>query len=822
MKYVLCVVLLCSQFFFQVHAAQQTEASKVLYLGPLPHLQSQTLKQSGKADEIRSSLLAQLEQQYLPVAGQKVSLFGNTLQWRTLTPAEAAQAGPGVWFTQLQHNSWWQGELNVSGLGDSVAYINYRKLPAVTAQKISFSAGYQQLVIFSDGLKTTDTDIASVKLQLTSDSNVRFELSQQETLNNRLLTNAETISQLALSADGSVALLSFSGRSDAADKAIERTELRDIASNSIIQSWAGQVLRQPQFSPDGRYLSFIADNSIQLLNLHNWQSSAILRNQKDIGAYRWLPDSQSLIFSWNTPDNSKDARAKRYREMEDRWRGFRDTSRLYQLDIQSGLIRPLTTDAQSSYLADIRADGKRVLLTQRRYTREEAPHSSTAVLELDLATLALHEIGEFRFLNQVQYYQNQLLVVAGPSFADNAGVNLQAEVIPNDYDGQLYLMSLDGKTVKALSKEFKPAISSAATSRHGDILLQVTEQDRNVLYFYDLKKARFTKTAHELDVVEKVVMADNRNATVLAIGSSVSAPQQLVQADSGSRKGRVLYNTAAQYQHIRLGEVKDYTFTNSNGELIEGRYYLPPDFDASKEYPLIVYYYGGTTPVSRAFTGRYPFHHWAANDYVVYVLQPRGTIGYGQDFSALHVNAWGDYTADDIIEGTRSFVKAHPFINDKKIGNAGASYGGFMTMYLATKTDLFAASISHAGISSLSSYWGQGWWGFSYSGLASRGSFPWNNKELYVEHSPLFNADKVTTPLLLITGDSDVNVPAGESHQMYTALKLLGKDVALVEIPGEDHHILDREKRYVWWDHLLAWFDRHLKDQPQWWDDLNK
>lgn len=821
MKYLFSLVLLCGSLFFSVNAAQ-SEAGKVLYLGPLPHLESAVLQQSGKADGIRQSLLAQLEPQAVPVAGDKVSLFGSTISWREMTPAAAADAGPGVWFVQLQHDRWWQARLTVDGLASPVAYLNYRKLDSVSNQTLKAAAGYQQLVLFTDGAAKNDK-AQPVKLQLTGDEQpAAFVLTAKETVNNRLLTNAETITQLALSDDGAMALLGFSARSDVADKNLVRTELRDVASNSIIQSWPQQSLRQPQFSPDGQYLSFIADNSIELLNLRNWQTHTLLANQKNLGQYRWLPDSKSIVFSWTVPFDAKNAKAKRYREMEDRWRGFRDISRLYQVDIQSGFIRTLTTDSSSSFLQDIRADGKKLLLTQRRFAREEAPHSNTFLAELDLTSLDVREIGEYRFLNQVQYYQNQLLVLAGPSFADNAGVTLAEGTLANDYDGQLYLMSLDGKQVKALSREFKPAINDVLTNKRGQILVQVTEQDRSLLYYYDLKKERFTKTLHGLDVTERVALAGNGDATVLAVGSTVSAPQQLVQADRGSRKARVLYSSAEQYKHVRLGEVKDYQFTNSTGDIIDGRYYLPPDFDASKKYPLIVYYYGGTTPVNRQFTGRYPFHHWAANDYVVYVLQPRGTIGYGQAFSALHVNAWGDYAADDIIEGTHAFVKAHPFINEQKIGNIGASYGGFMTMYLATKTDLFAASVSHAGISSISSYWGQGWWGFGYSGIASRGSFPWNNRDLYVEHSPLFNADKVTTPLLLITGDSDVNVPPGESHQMYTALKLLGKDVALVEIPGEDHHIIDREKRYVWWDHLLGWFDFYLKDQPAWWEDLNK
>ncbi|MEL7388112.1 MAG: prolyl oligopeptidase family serine peptidase, partial [Pseudomonadota bacterium] len=182
--------------------------------------------------------------------------------------------------------------------------------------------------------------------------------------------------------------------------------------------------------------------------------------------------------------------------------------------------------------------------------------------------------------------------------------------------------------------------------------------------------------------------------------------------------------------------------------------------------------------------------------------------------------AWGEYTANDIIDGTKAFLDKYNFVDSKRVGNLGASYGGFMTMLLATKTDMFSASIAHAGISNITSYWGQGWWGYLYSAEASKNSYPWNNPSLYSQHSPVFHADKVTTPLLLLHGDSDTNVPVGESHNMYTALKLLGKDVDLIEYKGADHQIFARDKRFDWWNTMLAYFDKNLKDQPQWWQYL--
>ena len=143
-----------------------------------------------------------------------------------------------------------------------------------------------------------------------------------------------------------------------------------------------------------------------------------------------------------------------------------------------------------------------------------------------------------------------------------------------------------------------------------------------------------------------------------------------------------------------------------------------------------------------------------------------------------------------------------------------------MTMVLGSKTDLFSALISHAGISALSSYWGVGDWGYTYSAVATANSYPWNRKDIYVGHSPLFMAERYKTPLLLLHGDIDNNVPPGESYQMFAALKLLGKDVALVTFKGQQHWILEYGKRVQWMKTIIAWYDKHLKNQPQYWQHL--
>ena len=202
------------------------------------------------------------------------------------------------------------------------------------------------------------------------------------------------------------------------------------------------------------------------------------------------------------------------------------------------------------------------------------------------------------------------------------------------------------------------------------------------------------------------------------------------------------------------------------------------------------------------------------------MLQPSGSTGFGQDFSALHVNGWGKDAIEDIIVATRAFLAAHPMADPARVGCIGASYGGYTTMLLQTRTDLFKTAISHAGISSITSYWGEGYWGYSYNTGAARGSYPWSRKDIFVEQSPVYRADQFRNSILLLHGAADTNVPVGESLQYYAALKLLGKDVELVLVEGQDHWIVDYRKRVQWHETIMAWFDARLKDQPGAWKNL--
>ena len=796
-----------------------TTIDEVLSLSGLPMSKGQ-LDDSTKTEAIERTIYGHLARQSRPGTDRRVSLFGQTLDWTTsapsLTPAETLT----VWMLPIEVDRFVEGKLALEGLAGIAAYMDGEKLSIDESRiELALPPGIHDLWMIHAGAEADAEPAVRFEGKAEHDRiGVRVDAATHVTAER--LTNAQTVSRLQISPDGERLALWFSGRDDAADLSLSRLEIRDIDSEEVVRAWTDDVPGSLLWSPDSRTLALKQGNNLWL-HPRDRSPRLLIANHEHLGDFVWHPDGESLLFSWTAPEEDSNEQRRRIRSLEDRWANERDNSQLFEVDAASGLIRPLTDEDVDVNLLDVDPEGKRLLLSQRIIDYGEPPHSLFRLIELNLDDLSQREITQLRMISGALFADDGYWLLSGPGLPGADGATTEAPLIPNEYDTQLYRLSTDGETVRSVSRELDPSIGSAHRLPGGDLLLSVTRGEGTALVRFDAGQERFEDVDTGFEVMEQFSASEGRRVKVAVRGTGAVEPQRVHLLDLDRDRREVLIDSRqTEYADVELGDVRDWAFNNAAGDEIEGRYYLPPGFDPEQRYPMIVYYYGGTVPVQRAFTGRYPFNLWAAKGYVVYVLQPRGTVGYGQEFSALHVNAWGKYTADDIIEGTQKFLAAHDFVDPERVGNMGASYGGFMTMYLATLTDIYAASISHAGISTLTSYWGEGWWGYGYSGIASRGSFPWNNRELYVEQSPIYNADKITTPLLLVTGDSDTNVPPGESDTMFTALKLLDREVELVEFPGEDHWILDREKRYVWWDTMLAWFDRHLKNQPEWWSHL--
>lgn len=554
------------------------------------------------------------------------------------------------------------------------------------------------------------------------------------------------------------------------------------------------------------------------------KEEVILQNIPEQG-FRWSPNEDYLIYYPQEEGIKENGPLRRIVSPEDRIPNTRNRSFLAKYTLATGVSERLTYGNHSTYLQDISPDGKRIVYSTSRENITQRPFSLSSLFQIDLETLKVDTLFyEQRFLGGASYSPDgtQLLLTASPEAFGGIGKNCGNHPIANDYDTQAFIMNLVTREIDPITKDFNPSVSPIQWNvKDGCIYFNTDDGDCKNIYRYSPKSRTFEKLNLEVDVVGKFSLSEFNPSIAAYLGQSDHNAGVAYLYDMKKKTSRLLADPMKPIlEKIELGKTEPWNFTASDGTLITGKMCLPPNFDPNKKYPMIVYYYGGTTPTTRGISNPYCAQLFASRDYVVYVIQPSGTIGFGQEFSARHVNAWGKRTADDIIEGTKQFCKEHPFVDEKRIGCIGASYGGFMTQYLQTQTDIFAAAVSHAGISNVTSYWGEGYWGYSYNAIAAADSYPWSNPELFTKQGSLFNADKINTPLLLLHGTVDTNVPTGESIQLFNALKILGKTVELITVDGENHFISDYDKRIKWHNSIMAWFARWLQDRPEWWNEM--
>lgn len=575
------------------------------------------------------------------------------------------------------------------------------------------------------------------------------------------------------------------------------------------------------------------DGTLQLITINPLtMEREVLASHLPEGWFQFTPDEKTLIYTLTAEGRKKDPQVYDVKEPEDRLPGWRERSNLAKYDLASGILQPLTFGYHNIYLMDISADSRYLLIGKEEERLTKRPTTLTSFYRLDLGSMnassattpkveTLIEKGEF--LNSAQFSPDgkSILVSASPEAFNGIGKNVEEGQTPSMIDTQLYLMTLSDKKVRPLTKDFNPNVQSVDWSK-ADGNIYFTAEDKDCVHLFQLnpKSGKFTLLKTPEEYIKSFSLASSA-AEMAFSGQSASNADRLYKMNTKALKSQLVDDLSArELKDVELGECKAWNFVNSRGDTLCCRYYLPPHFDAAKKYPMIVNYYGGCSPTSRMFQSRYPHHVYAAMGYVVLVVNPSGATGFGQKFSARHVDTAGEGVAEDIISSTQAFCDEHAFVNRKKIGCIGASYGGFMTQYLQTKTDLFAAAISHAGISDHTSYWGEGYWGYSYSEVSMANEYPWTNKHLFVDQSPLYNADKIHTPLLFVHGTADNNVPVGESIQLYTALKLLGRPTAMVLVDGQDHHIIDYEKRLKWQNTIFAWFAKWLQDDASWWTEM--
>jgi len=720
----------------------------------------------------------------------------------------------GVLTFYVNNSSYLKGKIEVQGPANYQLYIDGQEANGdlkLAPEHHCFAIKYLA--------EPKDTD--SIRVTIDAPYAVAYTLDKRHPYMAHDLFDGKRVRSIRLSANGTYASMAYqiTGRDG---RSRWEYELREVKTGRFLRELSQNVVWMPKTNA---WIEEETEAGHRMLYQVSPITGARQLFAADVpeGDFEVSPNEDYLILSNEEEGPAEDKDVFEVLEMDDRQPGWRKRSYLSKFDIATGVTRRLTFGTKGESFEDFSTDGSKLLIISTYSRLAKRPTEVADVVLYDLKTEKADTLLQCAgFVNSACLSPDgsQVLFIGTPEAFDRVGCQLPADVTPSMIEAEFFLYDIASKKVTPLTKDFDPSIDNYYWSK-ADGLIYFTAEERDYVNCFVLNPATgsISKLPVNGDYVYRFDVASQ--APVLAyLSYHTMAPASAYVMQLKNKKQQTFFDGQTALGDAELGTCEDWNFQNSKGDTVYGRLYLPKDFDATKKYPMIVYYYGGCSPVSRYFESPYAPQYWNSLGYVAYILQPSGATGFGQEWASRHVNTAGRGPAEDIIEGTKKLCETHPFINASKIGCMGASYGGFMTQYLQTQTDIFAAAVSHAGIANHTSYWGEGYWGYNYSEVSMANSYPWSHRQLYVDQSPLFNADKIHTPLLLLHGNADTNVPLIESLQMFTALKLLGREVALVEVEGENHHILEYGKRSKWLATQMAWFQKWLKDDPSWWDAL--
>ncbi len=261
---------------------------------------------------------------------------------------------------------------------------------------------------------------------------------------------------------------------------------------------------------------------------------------------------------------------------------------------------------------------------------------------------------------------------------------------------------------------------------------------------------------------------------------------------------------------LLFNDIETFWTKSNDGTKIEAILVKPPHFNPDKKYPLIFLIHGGPQGHwTDDFHYRWNIQQFAAPGYVVVAANPRGSVGYGQDFTNAVSGDWGGKPYEDLMSVLDNSLKRFPFIDKNNLFAAGASYGGFMINWIEGHTDRFNALFSHDGVYDQRSMYGETeelWfpeWEFKGT--------PWTNPELYAKWSPSSYVKNFNTPMLIVQGGHDFRVPQGQAFQLFTALQRVGVESKLLYFPNETHFVTKPQNAKFWWHSLFDWFEQHKK-----------
>lgn len=593
---------------------------------------------------------------------------------------------------------------------------------------------------------------------------------------------------------------------------------------------------RPRWSPDGQRIAFISSrdgaSQVYAISFNGGEAAQLTSLSTGADNEVWSPDGKWMAFTSRVYPDCRDDACNKARDAATE----KDKVRAH---IADRLLYRHWTDW---------ADGKRSHLFVSA-SQDSKPRDLTPGADYDVPPFNLGAPEAIAFSPDSQEIcftantdKDEAISTNGDLFTvPIAGATQPKRITTNKGDDWGPAYSPDGKSI-AYRAQMTPGYESDRwqlmiyNRATGDHVGVTTDFDRNVesyAWSTDSRSIYFPAEDHaEMPIFKVEAAAGSAPKRIIAEGyngefslsadskrmafsrSSVTYPAEIFSANAdGSDVQQVTHQNAAILAPLDLPPVEPFWFDGANGTKVQGLVVKPPHFDASRKYPILLLVHGGPQGAWDDDWGyRWNPEVMAAPGYVVVMINPRGSTGYGQKFTDEIQDDWGGKPYIDLMDGV-DYVLAHDsYIDGMRLAEAGGSYGGYMTDWIATHTGRFRCFISHAGPYDLTSMYGatEELWFVEHD---LRGT-PWTNPESYAKWSPSTYATqlgKFHTPMLVVDGELDFRVPYTQDLELFSALQRQGVPSKLIIFPDEGHWVLKPQNSRLWYREFLNWLATYLK-----------
>lgn len=640
-----------------------------------------------------------------------------------------------------------------------------------------------------------------------------------------------SVSSPSIAPDGSRIAFIRSTTSAETHQSDSRVMVQCITDCDAIMFTTGPADSIPKWSPSGKQIAFLRKDSrgyeqLWVIPADGGEAWQVTQRVRGVVDYAWAPDSSRLIVSSDVPDpeepgpgssnydisipHSRSVKRIRYTYDSVGWRGemYRH---LFVIGINGDKERQLTEGPCDDISPVWSPDGKQIAFVSGRRPDHDTRWRSEAYVISSDGGDAVCWSGDLNSVSGLAWRPDSSLLCAVVTEIDGAYVGAQS------YQGRLALLQPD-KVPDFLTNEdaspdsLSPPLFRSIELKWGHdnkIRYLATHKGQTALYEV-MASGGQVSTVAKVEGTLSSISHSTCGSNITAVLSTPDAPARIV-IRSGQSWSVLTDDNKEFFATHSPASMEKFTLERA-GLQIESRVMLPPNFDPSQKYPMILEIHGG--PNGAFLDAFMPDHHLlASNGYIVLAVNPRGSSTYGMDFMTAVFDDWGGEDFADILAAVDA-MSARPYVDSNRIGLHGYSYGGFMTTWAIGHDNRFKAAVAGAPVTNLGSFYGTSDIGVSF-GEHQIGGSRMDEIDKYLFRSPISYVEAVDTPVLLMHGESDVRVPMEQSEQYYVALKRLGKTVEFIRFPDFSHlskrsgHPIMRQE-YV--DRMLDWFNRYLKN----------